>query len=94
MLQYSFQLEDIKQDYWKITSYCKVKQYILVQEQCKSVCSYVPSEMCPWHDKALRGYISRVLIWEQMPAENIHDYKEMTKFHRAPSELPQKDDLC
>lgn len=29
-----------------------------------------------------------------MPAENIHDYKKVTKFHRALSELPQKDDLC
>lgn len=58
MLQYSFQVEEIKQDYWKITSYCKVKQYILVQEQWKCVCSYVPREICLLHGKALKGYIS------------------------------------
>lgn len=28
-----------------------------------------------------------------MPAENIQDYKKMIKFHRALSDLPQKDEL-
>lgn len=36
----------------------------------------------------------RVLIWEQMPAENIQRYKNMTKFHRDLSESPQKDERC